>query len=66
MPKTQYLPGLQTTFSMQALHHKQVLIGEQLIGVVNPLFQMATITYTPQQTAFSPAHISTQYALQAH
>jgi hypothetical protein len=32
---------------MQALHHKQVLIGEQLIGEVNPLFQMATITYTP-------------------
>jgi hypothetical protein len=32
---------------MQALHHKQVLIGEQQIGEVNPLFQMATITHTP-------------------
>jgi hypothetical protein len=32
---------------MQALHHKQVLIGEQQIGEVNPLFQMATITFTP-------------------
>jgi hypothetical protein len=32
---------------MQTLHHKQVLIGEQQIGEVNPLFQMATIIYTP-------------------
>jgi hypothetical protein len=32
---------------MQALHHKQLLIGEQQIGEVNPLFQMATITYIP-------------------
>jgi hypothetical protein len=32
---------------MQALQHKQVLIGEQQSGEVNPLFQMATITYTP-------------------
>jgi hypothetical protein len=32
---------------MQALHHKQVLIGEQHIVEVNTLFQMATITYTP-------------------
>jgi hypothetical protein len=31
---------------MQTLHHKQVFIGEQQIGEVNPLFQMATITYT--------------------
>jgi hypothetical protein len=35
------------TLYMQALHHKQVLIGEQQIGEVSPLFQMATITYTP-------------------
>jgi hypothetical protein len=32
---------------MQALHNKQVLISEQQIGQVNPLFQMATITFTP-------------------
>jgi len=32
---------------MQALYHKQVLIGEQQIGDFNPLLQMATITYTP-------------------
>ena len=32
---------------MQVLCHKQVLIDEQQTGDPNPLFQMATITYTP-------------------
>jgi len=32
---------------MQVLRHKQVLIDEQQTGDSNPLFQMATITYTP-------------------
>ena len=33
---------------MQVLRHKQVLIDEQQTGDSNPLFQMATITYTPE------------------
>jgi len=32
---------------MQVLRQKQVLIDEQQAGEANPLFQLATVTYTP-------------------
>ena len=30
------------------------------------MYDLATITYTPKQRAFSLAHVSTQYVLQAY